>query len=215
MKIFVLDNYDSFTYNLVEAIRIITGSPVTVRRNDQFDIDEVADFDKIILSPGPGIPDEAGQMKEVISRYKATKSILGICLGMQGIGEVCGAKLVNLKEVYHGVSTSVKITGRDEIIFKGMGEVVEVGRYHSWAINPDSLPDDLMITAVDYEGIPMAISHKVYDLKGLQFHPESIMTMEGNAMLTNWLRDHQDLSLPTQDGSKFNHSSLSESKLFF
>ena len=214
MKIFVLDNYDSFTYNLVEAIRIITGKPITVKRNDKFDPDEIENYDKIILSPGPGIPDEAGQMKAVIDRYKATKSILGICLGMQGIGEVCGAKLLNLPEVYHGISSPVKITNRNEIIFKGMGEVVEVGRYHSWAIDPDTVPEDLKITAVDYNGIPMAISHTVYDLKGLQFHPESIMTREGNAMLTNWLLDRQNLSLPTQD-DKFNHGSINESKLFF
>lgn len=215
MKIFVLDNYDSFTYNLVEAIRIITGNPIMVRRNDKFDPDEIESYDKIILSPGPGIPDEAGLMKTVIDRYKATKSILGICLGMQGIAEVCGASLVNLPEVYHGISTPVKITDRDEIIFKGMNEVIGVGRYHSWAVDPDSLPPDLKITAVDYHGIPMAIAHSVYDLKGLQFHPESIMTREGNAMLTNWLRDHQNLSLPTQNGNKFNHGSINESKLFF
>ena len=214
MKIFVLDNYDSFTYNLVEAVRIITGQSITVKRNDKFDPDEIENYDKVLRSPGPGIPEEAGQMNEIIERYKATKSILGICLGMQGIGEVCGAKLRNLPEVYHGISTPVKITDRDEIIFKGMGEVVEVGRYHSWAIDPDSVPEDLKITAVDYNGIPMAISHKVYDLKGLQFHPESVMTKEGNTMLTNWLRDHQNLSLPTQD-DKFNHGSINESKLFF
>ena len=215
MKIFVLDNYDSFTYNLVEAIRIITGHPITVRRNDQFDIKEIEDYDKVILSPGPGIPDEAGKLKEVIETYKTTKSILGICLGMQAIGEVCGAKLLNLPNVFHGVSTAIKITDADEVMFKGMGEVIDGGRYHSWAIEPKSIPDELQVTAVDYEGIPMAVKHKIYDLKGLQFHPESIMTKEGNTMLTNWLRDHKNLHLPTQDDFKFNHGSINESKLFF
>lgn len=215
MKIFVLDNYDSFTYNLVEAIRIITGSPITVRRNDKFDIKEIEGFDKIILSPGPGIPDEAGMLKQVIETYKATKSILGICLGMQAIGEVCGAKLINLPRVFHGVTTPVKITDRADVIFQGMEEVIDVGRYHSWAIDPESLPGELKITALDYEGIPMAVSHKVYNLKGLQFHPESIMTRQGNAMLTNWLRDRQQISFPTQGSDQFNHGSINESKLFF
>jgi len=214
MKIFVLDNYDSFTYNLVEAVRIISGSQITVRRNDKFDLKEIEGYDKIILSPGPGIPDEAGQLKKVIETYKATKSILGICLGMQAIGEVCGAKLINLPKVFHGVSSSIKITDRDAIIFKGMDEVIEGGRYHSWALDPNSIPKELKVTAVDYEGIPMAVSHSVYDLKGLQFHPESIMTKQGNAMLTNWLRDRPQLSFPTQGSDNFNHGSINESKLF-
>jgi anthranilate synthase component II len=215
MKIFVLDNYDSFTYNLVEAIRIITGNEITVRRNDKFDMREIEDYDKIILSPGPGIPDEAGMLKQLIETFKARKSILGICLGMQAIGEVCGAKLVNLPKVFHGISSPVKILDREEIIFKGMSEVVECGRYHSWAIDPETIPKELRLTAVDYEGIPMAISHEIYDLKGLQFHPESIMTREGNNMLTNWLRDRQQLSFPSRGNSKFDHGSISESKLFF
>jgi anthranilate synthase component 2 len=214
MKIFVLDNYDSFTYNLVEAIRIITGSPITVRRNDKLDLKEIEEYDKIILSPGPGVPDEAGQLKNVIETYKATKSILGICLGMQAIGEICGAKLVNLPKVFHGLSTPIKITDRKEILFKGMDELVDVGRYHSWALDPTSLPKELKLTAVDYEGIPMAVSHSVYDLKGLQFHPESIMTKHGNKMLTNWLQDRQQLSFPSQNSTRFNHGSINKSKLY-
>jgi len=215
MRIFVLDNYDSFTYNLVEAIRVISGSHVTVKRNDQFAIEELESFDKIVLSPGPGIPDEAGLLKSVIEKYKATKSILGVCLGMQAIGEVCGASLMNLPRVFHGVTTPVKIIARDEVLFNDLDEVIDVGRYHSWAVDPATIPEEIKVTAVDYNNIIMAISHKVYDLKGMQFHPESIMTTQGYKMLANWLGDRQKISLPTQDNFKFNHGSINESKLFF
>lgn len=214
MKIFVVDNYDSFTYNLVEAIRKITGKKITVKRNDKFDLAEVGEYDKIILSPGPGIPDEAGLLKAVIETYKSTKSILGICLGMQAIGEVCGAKLTNLSRVYHGISTPIKVLDAGEPIFKNLEPVFEGGRYHSWAIDPGTIPELLRVTAEDENGIPMAVSHRTFDLKGLQFHPESIMTKVGNKILANWLFDSHQISFPAQGSEKFNHESIQKSKLF-
>jgi anthranilate synthase component 2 len=214
MKIFVLDNYDSFTYNLVEAIREITGGPVTVKRNDQFELAELEAYDKIILSPGPGVPDEAGLLKASIENYKSTKSILGICLGMQAIAEVFGADLYNLEAVYHGISTPIHITDPEDRLFRGLNQVFNGGRYHSWAVDKASIPASLRITAVDDQGVIMAISHNVLDVKGLQFHPESIMTSVGNTILKNWLNNRETIVFPTKGSDKFNHQFTGPSKMF-
>ncbi len=197
MKIFVLDNYDSFTYNLAEAIRQITGEPVTVKRNDQFELTELETFDKIILSPGPGIPNEAGLLKAVIETYKTSKSILGICLGMQAIAEVFGAELFNLKDVYHGISTPITVIDPEDRLFQGIDPVFDGGRYHSWAVARACMPPSLSVTAVDELGVIMAISHTALDVKGLQFHPESIMTTVGTSILKNWLNNRNAIVFPT------------------
>lgn len=185
-KIVVIDNYDSFTYNLVHYLEDLN-CEVTVYRNDEFYMDEIKAFDKILLSPGPGIPDEAGLLKEVIRTYAATKSILGICLGQQAIGEVFGGSLTNLEKVYHGVATTVKITVPDETLFNGLEEEIEVGRYHSWVVAKDNFPDDLEITSVDENGEIMSLRHKAYDVRGVQYHPESVLTPEGKKILQNWV----------------------------
>lgn len=187
MKILVLDNYDSFTYNLVHIIRHL-GYTMDIFRNDKIALEDVQQYDKILLSPGPGIPDEAGIMKAVIKTYGPTKSILGICLGHQGIGEVFGAKLFNIPKVLHGVTSITEVTAPDEYLFKGVKKEFEATHYHSWAIVPDSIPANLTVTAVNAEGMVMAISHNQYDVRGLQFHPESIMTTEGPKMIQNWLK---------------------------
>ena len=187
MKILVLDNYDSFTYNLVHIIRELGHLP-TVVRNDKISLEEVGTFDKILLSPGPGIPDEAGIMKDVIQEFGPTKSILGICLGHQGIGEVYGAKLYNIPKVLHGVTSVAEVKDSDEILFKDVPSRFEATHYHSWAVLPDSVPPELKITAVNQEGLIMGLSHLTYDVKGLQFHPESVMTKEGPKMIANWLK---------------------------
>ena len=184
-KILVIDNYDSFTYNLVHYLEDLN-CEVTVYRNDEFDIDEIASFDKILLSPGPGIPDEAGLLKAVIEKYSPTKSILGVCLGQQAIGEVFGGTLSNLDKVYHGVSTNVKTVVDDEILFEGLGNEFEVGRYHSWVVD-SNLPDDLEATSIDENGQIMSLRHKNYDVRGVQFHPESILTENGVKIMQNWL----------------------------
>lgn len=186
MKILVLDNYDSFTYNLVHIIRAL-GQPVDVYRNDKITLEEVAAYDKILLSPGPGIPDEAGIMKAVISEYRSTKSILGICLGHQGIAEVFGASLFNIPKVLHGVTSITEIKDRDDYLFKGVTDKFLATHYHSWAVVNDSIPPELKITAINDEGLIMGLSHTKYDVKGLQFHPESVMTTEGPKMIANWL----------------------------
>jgi len=186
MKILVIDNYDSFTYNLVHYLEDLN-CEVTVYRNDEFDIDEVQKFDKILLSPGPGIPDEAGLLKEVIKTYSPTKSILGVCLGQQAIGEVFGGSLINLEKVYHGVATNVNILVDDESLFEGLEKQIEVGRYHSWVINAEDFPESLEITSLDENGQIMSIRHKKYDVRGVQFHPESVLTPDGKKMLENWL----------------------------
>ena len=184
-KILVIDNYDSFTYNLVHYLEDL-GCEVTVKRNDQLSLNEVADYDKIVLSPGPGIPDEAGLLKAIIKEYAPTKSILGVCLGQQAIGEVFGGSIVNLDEVYHGVATNVTIIVDDESMFKGLDETIEVGRYHSWVVDPN-LPDELEATSVDENGQIMSLRHKIYDVKGVQYHPESVLTPYGKQILGNWL----------------------------
>ena len=185
-KIVVIDNYDSFTYNLVHYLEDLN-CEVSVFRNDEFYIDELKKFDKILLSPGPGIPDEAGLLKEVIKTYAPTKSILGVCLGQQAIGEVFGGSLSNLEKVYHGVATKVRITVPDEILFKGLDEEIEVGRYHSWVVNTTDFPDALEITSVDDNGEIMSLRHKIYDVRGVQYHPESVLTPHGKKILENWV----------------------------
>ena len=186
-KIVIIDNYDSFTYNLVHLINEIIDGEVTVLRNDQFKIDALEAFDYIILSPGPGLPEEAGLLKEVIRKYGSTKKIFGVCLGLQAIGEVFGGELKNLSKVFHGMKTTMKQTENTDPIFDGIDQSFEAGRYHSWVINKDSCPDDLLITAVDDEGEIMAARHKDFDIYGVQFHPESIMTPDGRIMMTNFL----------------------------
>ncbi|ESU28336.1 pabA protein [Flavobacterium limnosediminis JC2902] len=185
-KIVVIDNYDSFTYNLVHYLEDLN-CEVTVFRNDEFYIDELKNFDKILLSPGPGIPDEAGLLKEVIKTYAPTKSILGVCLGQQAIGEVFGGSLTNLEKVYHGVATKVRITVPDEVLFKDLADEIEVGRYHSWVVNSDDFPELLEITSVDENGEIMSLRHKTYDVRGVQYHPESVLTPDGKKILKNWV----------------------------
>lgn len=185
-NILIIDNYDSFTYNLVHYLEDLN-CKVTVLRNDEFDLDEVAKYDKILLSPGPGIPDEAGLLKAVIQKYAATKSILGVCLGQQAIGEVFGGSLTNLEKVYHGVATNVEIIVKDESLFNGLENKIEVGRYHSWVISKEDFPSDLEITSVDENGEIMSVRHKNFDVKGVQFHPESVLTPNGKQILANWV----------------------------
>ena len=185
-KIIVIDNYDSFTYNLVHYLEDLN-CEVTVYRNDEFDIEELQKFDKILLSPGPGIPDEAGLLKDVIKAYSATKSILGVCLGQQAIAEVFGGSLINLEKVYHGVATNIKIQVQDEPLFKGLESEIEVGRYHSWVVNPTDFPEVLEITSLDENGQIMSLRHKAYDVRAVQFHPESILTPHGKKILENWV----------------------------
>jgi anthranilate synthase component 2 len=186
-KILVIDNYDSFTYNLVHYLEDLN-CEVTVYRNDEFDIDEISHFDKILLSPGPGIPDEAGLLKAVIAKYAPTKSILGVCLGQQAIGEVFGGTLSNLDKVYHGVATMVKTSVDDELLFEGLGNEFEVGRYHSWVVDVN-LPDVLEATSFDENGQVMSLRHKTFDVRGVQFHPESVLTPNGKKILENWLKN--------------------------
>jgi anthranilate synthase component II len=186
MKILVLDNYDSFTYNLVHIIRAL-GYTMDIVRNDKIRVEEVDNYDKVLLSPGPGIPDEAGIMKSVIKEYGPFKSILGVCLGHQGIGEVFGAKLFNIPKMLHGVTSISEIVDRSEYLFKGVPDKFQATHYHSWAVRADSIPDDLKVTAINEEGLVMGLSHITYDVKGVQFHPESIMTPEGPKMIKNWL----------------------------
>lgn len=186
-KVLVIDNYDSFTYNLVHYLEDLNCT-VTVFRNDKLQLKDVGPFDKIVLSPGPGIPDEAGLLKAIIKKYAATKSILGVCLGQQAIGEVFGGTLINLDEVYHGVATQVEICVDDEPIFKGLDKNIEVGRYHSWVVNPN-LPESLEATSFDANGQVMSLRHKEYDVKGVQYHPESVLTPEGKKILENWVNN--------------------------
>ncbi len=186
MKILVLDNYDSFTYNLVYILRELHDR-VEVVRNDKITLETVADYDKILLSPGPGIPSEAGIMQDVVREYAPSKSILGICLGHQGIGEVFGGTLENMTDVLHGIGDRNVVTDPDERLFKGIPQEFTVGRYHSWTVVPESVPDTMKITAVDEQGRVMGLSHKTYDVRGLQFHPESVLTEYGREMMENWL----------------------------
>lgn len=184
-KIVVIDNYDSFTYNLVHLVKEL-GAEVDVKRNDQFQLAELEPYNKIILSPGPGIPSEAGSLLDVIKAYAGRKPMLGVCLGHQAIGEVFGAKLENLSEVYHGVATPVTLK-QDDVLFAGLPKRVEVGRYHSWVVSHENFPDCLEITAESDEGQIMALRHKKYNIFGIQFHPESVLTPDGKVIVKNWL----------------------------
>lgn len=188
MNILLIDNYDSFTYNLSQYLEEEGGEDVevTVWRNDQFDIDDVERFDKIVLSPGPGVPDEAGLLKAVIRRYAPTKPILGVCLGEQAIGEVFGGNIHNLNAVFHGIQSSVRIVASD-YIFDNLSDSIKVGRYHSWVVGKEDFPAELEVTAVSDEGQVMALKHRRYDVHGIQFHPESILTPEGRTIIRNFI----------------------------
>lgn len=185
MKVVIIDNYDSFTFNLSHLVKEL-GVEVSVFRNDQFSMDALADYDKIILSPGPGIPSEAGQLLDVIHTYAGRKPILGVCLGHQAIGEAFGGHLTNLKEVFHGVATPVHILGQD-YLFNGLPSSIIVGRYHSWVVDRNGLPDCLEVTSVSDEGYIMSLRHKVFDIRGIQYHPESVLTQDGSTIISNWL----------------------------
>lgn len=187
MKILVIDNYDSFTYNLVHYLEDL-GCEVTVKRNDQLTLKEVETFEKIVLSPGPGIPNEAGLLKEIIKEFAPIKSILGVCLGQQAIGEVFGGSIINLDTVYHGVATNINVIVEDESLFNGLEKSIEVGRYHSWVVDVD-LPETLEATSVDENGQIMSLRHKKYDVKAVQFHPESVLTPNGKQILENWIKN--------------------------
>lgn len=188
-KLIVIDNYDSFTYNLVEYLRDLTGDDPVVVRNDAITLESLDEYDIIILSPGPGLPEEAGLLKQIIKKYGPTKKMLGVCLGHQAIAEVYGGSLANLSRVYHGVATQMKKTINDHFLFDSLPESFEAGRYHSWIVQSDSLPEELEVLARDDEGQIMALQHKEYELYGVQFHPESILTPEGKRILKNFL-DH-------------------------
>lgn len=185
MKVVIVDNYDSFTYNLAHLVKEL-GAEVTVYRNDQFTLNQLEPFDKIILSPGPGIPSEAGLLLDVIKHYAGRKSMLGVCLGHQAIGEVFGAKLTNLSDVYHGVSTPCTQFGNDPI-FNGLDKRLEIGRYHSWVVDRTNFPECLDVTAVSDDGCIMGLKHRNYDIHGIQFHPESVLTKDGKIIMRNWL----------------------------
>ena len=185
-KVLVIDNYDSFTYNLVHLINEL-GYEAVVWRNDKFELKDVDQYDKILLSPGPGIPDEAGLLLDVIKTYSPTKSIMGVCLGQQAIAESFGGSLLNLGRPMHGIATPITILDHEDSAFKDCPEPIEVGRYHSWVVNPADLPDSLVVTATDQDGQIMALRHKMYDVCGVQFHPESVLTPSGKQMMSNWL----------------------------
>jgi len=205
MKILVFDNYDSFTYNLVHLVEKITHEKVDVYRNDEIPLEKVKDYDKIILSPGPGIPVEAGLLLPLIKEYASSKSILGVCLGHQAIGEAFGGKLINLSTVYHGVASEIQVGSQESganskgsdsrftihdsrhDLFKGLPDKLEVGRYHSWIVSDENFPDELEVTARDGNNYIMGLQHKKYDVQGVQFHPESVLTPDGEAIMRNWL----------------------------
>ena len=191
MKILMIDNYDSFTYNLVHMLETFDGLSVVVKRNDQLTLDEVTPFDKIVLSPGPGIPSEAGRMPEIVRAFAETKSILGVCLGHQCIGELFGGTLLNIQAPIHGKATPIEITDPSEGLFKGLPQRFSVGRYHSWVVQNEGLPQELVVTATDDEGSIMALRHTRLDVRGVQFHPESILTEHGRAMLENWIHNER------------------------
>lgn len=193
MKIVMIDNYDSFTYNLVHLVKEL-GAEITVYRNDQFELEQLEAFDKIMLSPGPGIPSEAGKLLDVIRTYAGVKPILGICLGEQAIGEAFGGNLVNLSEVFHGVQTPAHVVDfiehgqhNEDYLFRGLNRDILVGRYHSWVVDAETLPVCLETTCLSNEGQVMALRHKDYDIRGIQFHPESVLTPDGMKIIKNWL----------------------------
>lgn len=191
-KIVIIDNYDSFTYNLVHLLKE-QGADTTVLRNDCFQPEQLEEYDKILLSPGPGIPSEAGHLLEVIRRYANRKPILGVCLGEQAIGEVFGARLINLDRVFHGVQTPVFIRDTSDYLFQGLPDTIQAGRYHSWVVSTDDFPACLAITAASAEGYIMALRHRTYDVRGIQFHPESVLTPEGAQIIRNWL-EHEPVA---------------------
>lgn len=211
MNVLVIDNYDSFTYNLVHMVEQLTGDRAIVARNNEISIEEVGEFNQILLSPGPGIPDEAGNLKAIIKRYAPTKSILGVCLGMQAIAEVFGGRLENLGHVVHGMSDEVRVESPSEKLFTNLPDHFRAGRYHSWVVSKAKLPSDLQITAVNNEGLVMALSHKSYDVRGVQFHPESILTQYGLNIMANWLGvDYKPvIELPSKSNDSFNLGNLS------
>lgn len=189
MKILVLDNYDSFTYNLVHLIKeLAPDDEVDVFRNDRISLEEVDQYDKIILSPGPGVPKDAGIMEDLIRTYGSRKSIFGVCLGFQAIAEVYGASLVNLDKVYHGITTPIEIVDKKDKSFQWLDDGIEVGRYHSWGVDPQKVSSDFAVSAVDREGNIMALYHRKYDVRGVQFHPESVLTPSGKQIIANILR---------------------------
>jgi anthranilate synthase component 2 len=192
MKILVFDNYDSFTYNLVHLVEKIIHSKVDVYRNDQIPMEQVKEYDKIILSPGPGIPSEAGMLLPLIKEYAASKSILGVCLGHQAIGESFGGKLVNLSTVFHGVATPINVkqdrTFTNDDVFQNVSNTLEVGRYHSWVVSDKEFPETLEVTATDNNGYIMGLSNKNFDVQGVHFHPESVLTPGGEKLMRNWLQ---------------------------
>lgn len=187
-KVLVFDNYDSFTYNLVQIIEKILNQKVDVYRNDEISLEEIEKYDKIILSPGPGIPKEAGILLDVIKKYAPTKSILGVCLGQQAIAEAFGGSLINLTEIFHGVATNARTIKKDALLLRDLPENLEVGRYHSWAVNPKDFPEELEITSVDENGMIMSLQHKKYDVHAVQYHPESILTPDGKQIIENFLK---------------------------
>ncbi len=193
MKILVFDNYDSFTYNLVHLVEKITDVKPDVYRNDRISLEDVASYDKIILSPGPGIPKDAGLLLPLIKMYAATKPILGVCLGHQAIGEAFGASLINLSTVFHGVATKIIQTANKSILFKGLNNEFDAGRYHSWIVDANTVPTDFEVTALDENNYIMAMQHTKFDLQSVQFHPESVLTPNGEAMLRNWLEASPNL----------------------
>jgi len=187
-KILILDNYDSFTYNLVHYVKEHPNFEVDVFRNDKITLDEVDKYNTIILSPGPGLPNDAGILKELIQKYASSKKILGVCLGMQAIGEVFGGTLVNLQKVFHGVATPIEVTEKKDLLYKGLPSKFNVGRYHSWVITNENFPKELNITSKEENGQIMSLKHKDYKLYGVQYHPESILTEHGKQMITNFLK---------------------------
>jgi anthranilate synthase component 2 len=186
MKTVIIDNYDSFTYNLAHLVKEL-GAEVDVLRNDRFHLSDLKRYDKLILSPGPGIPEEAGLLLDVIKTYAGQKPMLGVCLGEQAIGQAFGATLTNLREVFHGVQTPVSLLDEGEYLFDGLGKEINVGRYHSWVVDKKGFPDSLVITAESREGQIMALRHHHYDIHGIQFHPESVLTPDGAKIVANWL----------------------------
>ncbi|AOW21728.1 anthranilate synthase component II [Urechidicola croceus] len=187
MKILILDNYDSFTYNLVHMVEKITGTYPDVYRNDEISLEEVGKYDIIMLSPGPGIPDEAGILKDVIKMYAPTKPIFGVCLGLQAITEVFGGTIINLEEVFHGVATEMEVTNKEAVIFKNVPEKFMAARYHSWAATDEGFPEEIAVTARDEDGLIQAIEHKKYNVSAVQFHPESILTDVGEQIVRNFI----------------------------
>jgi anthranilate synthase component II len=186
-KILILDNYDSFTYNLVHYVEANPNFEVDVFRNDEISLDDVGNYDTIILSPGPGLPKDAGILNELIEKYAPTKKILGVCLGMQAIGEVFGGTLTNLNNVFHGVATPIEVLDKDDLLFKNLPSSFNIGRYHSWVIDNDGFPEELKITSVEENGQIMSLKHKEFNVYGVQFHPESILTEHGKEMINNFL----------------------------